>query len=293
MPGRGSTEAARIRRILGKYSLQTVCRQAGCPNLGRCFQSGTATFLIMGKICTRNCFYCAIEGGGTNLPPPDPEEPARVASAAKEMDLEFVVVTSVTRDDLPDGGASHFALTVEALKKAIDGVMVEVLTPDFRGNPASLEIVVSSGPHVFNHNLETVERLFGDIRPDANYRRSLAVLELYGKLSPRTPLKSGLMLGLGETKEEVSKALYDLRSVGVTMLTLGQYLQPSTKHRAVTRYLHPSEFDEWREMALGMGFEAVSSGPLVRSSFHAMEDYSTVFPDKNDDIAISKNGNGE
>ncbi len=269
MPERGSEEAARVRSILRKFSLDTVCRQARCPNLGHCFQRGTATFLILGSRCTRSCRYCAIEEVAGTPVPPDPAEPGRVAEASRQMGLLYVVITSVTRDDLDDGGAAHFARTVNAVRDAIQGVSIEVLTPDFRGSEESLASVASSSPDVFNHNLETVKRLFGEIRPGADYGRSLGVLEAYGGISPDTPLKSGLMLGLGESKEEVTQALRDLREAGVTMLTLGQYLQPSKRHWPVKRFLTPGEFDEWRRKALGMGFVSVASGPLVRSSFHA------------------------
>lgn len=274
MPERGSKEAARVRSVLRSYSLDTVCRQAMCPNLGHCFQRGTATFLILGNECTRSCRYCAIDHATSAPAPPDPDEPRRVAEASAEMGLRYVVVTSVTRDDLEDGGARHFARTVRALRKSIDGVVVEVLTPDFRGSVKALQTVARSGPDVFNHNLETVDRLFGEVRPEASYGMSLNVLSDYGRLSPGTPLKSGLMLGLGETENEIERALGHLRESGVTMLTLGQYLQPSRRHWPVDRYLPPEEFDRWGELARSMGFLSVASGPLVRSSFHADVNYS-------------------
>jgi lipoic acid synthetase len=273
MPERGSREAARIRSVLRKYSLDTVCRQAMCPNLGHCFQRGTATFLILGSVCTRNCGYCAIDHAEGALAAPDPDEPGRVAGASAEMGLSYVVVTSVTRDDLEDGGAGHFAKTVLALRSAISGVRTEVLTPDFGGSRQALEILSDSAPDVFNHNLETVERLFPQVRPQADYTRSLEVLGDFGAMAPGIPLKSGLMLGLGETGEEVRSALVHLRERGVTMLTLGQYLQPSRRHWPVARYIPPEEFETWRESALSMGFISVASGPLVRSSFHAEDGY--------------------
>ena len=273
MPSRGAEEAARIRAILMKYSLDTVCRQAKCPNLGYCYQHGTATFLILGNVCTRSCGYCAI-GTAAEIPAPlHPDEPERVAKAVAEMDLSYVVVTSVTRDDLPDGGAGHFAKTVKALRDRIKGVRIEVLTPDFNCNKAALETVAESEPDVFNHNLETVEELFSAVRPDASYDLSLSILADYGRMSPSTPLKSGLMLGLGEQDDEIRKAIHDLRSSGVTMLTLGQYLQPSRKHWPVDRYVTPEEFDNWRNFALSEGYNSVASGPLVRSSFHAELNY--------------------
>lgn len=274
MPERGSEEAARVRSVLRRYSLDTVCRQAMCPNLGHCFQRGTATFLILGSRCTRACRYCAIDHAASAPVPPDGDEPRRVAEASAEMGLRYVVVTSVTRDDLDDGGARHFALTVEALRESIPGVVIEVLTPDFRGSEEALKTVARSGPDVFNHNLETVERLFPEVRPEASYGMSLKVLSDYGDLAPATPLKSGLMLGLGETGAEVEKTLGHLRERGVTMITLGQYLQPSKRHWPVDRYLPPEEFDRWGELAGSMGFLSVASGPLVRSSFHADVNYA-------------------
>ncbi len=275
MPSRGAEEAARIRSILMKYSLSTVCRQAKCPNLGYCYQRGTATFLIMGNICTRSCGYCAIGPASEKPSPLNPGEPELVAKAAEEMNLSYVVITSVTRDDLPDGGAEHFVKTVNALRDKIEGVRIELLTPDFNGNHAALEILSEANPDVFNHNLETVRNLFPEVRPDASYDLSLSILALFGKLSPSTPLKSGLMLGLGEQDSDVRKAIQDLRSSGVTMLTLGQYLQPSRKHWPVDRYVTPEEFDNWKDFALSEGFNSVASGPLVRSSYHAELNYGS------------------
>ncbi len=269
MPARGSEEAAKVRSILRKYSLDTVCRQAMCPNLGHCFQRGTATFLILGNRCTRSCRYCAIENAGGALAKPDASEPQRLAEASAEMNLSYVVITSVTRDDLEDGGAAHFADTVKAVRSRIPDAGIEVLTPDFKGSIDALQLIADSRPDVFNHNLETVERMFPDLRSEASYRMSLDVLEQYGKLAPSTPIKSGLMLGLGETEKEITNALEDLRGIGVTMLTLGQYLQPSRTHWPVDRYLTPDEFDVWKDEALSIGFLSVASGPLVRSSFHA------------------------
>lgn len=273
MPSRGAEEAAETRRILRKYSLATVCRQAKCPNLDHCYQRGTATFLILGNVCTRSCRYCAIGSSVEKLDPPDMNEPERLAEAAKEMQLSYVVITSVTRDDLSDGGAEHFARTVKALKDRIKGVRIEVLTPDFKGDRNALKTIAEANPDVFNHNLETVEHLFPEVRPDASYKMSLELLEAFGIMSPSTPLKSGLMLGLGERKDDISTAITDLRGKGVSMLTLGQYLQPSRKHWPVDRYVTPEEFDGWKEYALSRGFESVASGPLVRSSFHADLNY--------------------
>jgi lipoyl synthase len=274
MPTLGSGEAARVRSMLRKHSLETVCDSARCPNTGHCFQRGTATFLILGPLCTRACRYCAIENAARGAPaPPDPGEPERLAAAAAEMGLLYVVVTSVTRDDLTDGGAGHFAATIRALRETIPGVTVEVLTPDFRGDPQALRAVAEASPDVFNHNLETVDRLFPLVRPGASYRLSLEVLAAYGRLRPDTPLKSGLMLGLGEADPDIERALGDLRHAGVTMLTLGQYLQPTKGHWPVDRYLPPEEFQRWKERAEAAGFLSVASGPLVRSSFHADAGY--------------------
>ncbi len=273
MPAMGSEKAAEVRSILRKYSLDTVCRQARCPNLGHCFSRGTATFLILGNHCTRSCRYCAIEQYDSEPQIPDTDEPDRVAFASREMNLRYVVITSVTRDDLHDGGAGHFAKTIKAVRRTLHEVTIEVLTPDFQGSSDSLRIVAEAEPDVFNHNLETVERLFPAVRPEASYVTSLDVLESYDTLSPSTPLKSGMMLGLGETETEIRKSLEDLRERGVTILTLGQYLQPTRSHWPVNRYLTPGEFEDWKDEALSLGFTSVSSGPLVRSSFHADESF--------------------
>lgn len=268
VPTLGNLEAGRVRRILRSYGLSTVCNDAFCPNRGHCYQRGTATFLLLGRLCTRGCLYCAIEGSDSP-PPPDPGEPARVAGAAADLSLSYVVLTSVTRDDLADGGAEHFARTVEAVRNRLPGCLVEVLVPDFGGSRASLSRIARASPTVFNHNLETVERLFAEVRPGASFRRSLEVLEEFGRLRPDIPLKSGLMLGLGESREELMETLERLRDTGVELLTMGQYLQPSERHWPVDRYLHPAEFDDLRAAALEMGFRSVASGPLVRSSYHA------------------------
>jgi len=262
-----------VKRLLQKGCLHTVCEEAHCPNLWECFSHNTATFMILGDTCTRNCRFCAVTHGAPL--PPDPEEPWRVAEAARELGLRHVVVTSVTRDDLPDGGAGHFARTVGALKERITGVTVEVLIPDFEGREVDLGTVLDAGPHVLNHNVETVERLYPRVRPEAGYARSLELLQRVGELSGgKIPAKSGIMLGLGETAPELRAALSDLRASGCTMLTLGQYLQPSRRHLPVERYIPPEEFDRWREEALEMGFERVASGPFVRSSYHAAELYN-------------------
>jgi lipoyl synthase len=258
-----------IRAMIRDGALHTVCQEAKCPNQWECYSNRTATFLILGAKCTRNCRFCAVDHGPEG--PPDPEEPQRVAEAARTMGLSYVVVTSVTRDDLADGGASVYADTIHALHDRIDGVQVEVLIPDFQGDRSALETVVSAGPEVLNHNLETVPRLYERVRPQAVYKRSLALLRRVRGIDPAMPTKSGLMLGLGETDAEIEQTLADLLSAGCRMLTLGQYLQPSRAHLPVARYVPPEEFDNWRRRALSMGFSQVASGPFVRSSYHARD----------------------
>lgn len=269
MPTIGGESAGEVRRIIREHRLNTVCDRAKCPNRGHCYQRGTATFLILGSVCTRNCAYCAIEKNVSSPPPPDPGEPERVAEAAWLMKLRYAVLTSVTRDDLQDGGANHFALTTRALKKAIPGVRVEVLTPDFQGRRASLETVAEARPSVFNHNLETVERLFSKLRPVASYRQSLGVLSAFKGIAPEIPTKSGIMVGLGETEKDILMTFEDLRKSGVSLLTIGQYLPPSSKHMPAERYVEPAVFEELERRALDMGFSGVAGGPLVRSSYHA------------------------
>jgi lipoyl synthase len=257
----------RTRGLLRKGRLHTVCQEACCPNMFECFARHTATFLILGDHCTRDCSFCAVKSGP--LMPPDPDEPRRVAQAAAEMQLQYVVVTSVTRDDLPDGGASQFAATIQALREAIVDVRVEVLIPDFQGDRNALTIVLDAKPDVLNHNVETVPRCYPAVRPQALYKRSLLLLQNAADLAPGIPTKSGLMLGLGETDAEVRHLLADLRRVRVRILTLGQYLQPTPSHHPVTRYVRPEAFERWRLTALEMGFDQVAGGPFVRSSYRA------------------------
>ncbi len=259
----------KIKGMIRKDRLHTVCQEAGCPNIWECFSHHTATFLIMGSRCTRNCRFCAVTEGP--LEPPDPEEPARVASVARQMGLKYVVVTSVTRDDLPDGGAVNFVETIEKLRQEIPGVCVEVLIPDFQGSKKALEAVLNAHPDVLNHNIETVPRLYPEVRPQADYRRSLDLIQRACGYEPALCTKSGLMLGLGEHQAEISRTLEDMLKAGCQMLTLGQYLQPSKDHLPVKRYIPPEEFEEWRRSALQMGFAEVASGPFVRSSYHAKE----------------------
>ncbi len=259
-----------VRRLLDKSCLHTVCQEAKCPNQWECFSRETATFLIMGPRCTRNCRFCAIDHGPMSTP--DPQEPERVAEAVKTLKLEYVVITSVTRDDLADGGAGSFAATIQSIRKSSPGIRIEVLIPDFMGNEKALNRVVDAGPDVLNHNLETVKRLYPTVRPEAVYERSLALMKHTRESAhPDLPIKSGLMLGLGETHQEILEALQDLLRHGCSLLTLGQYLQPSRSHLKVERYLPPEEFASLRKAALEMGFEEVASGPFVRSSYHAKE----------------------
>ncbi len=259
-------EVEKVRSLLSDLRLHTVCQSARCPNIYDCFSRRTATFMILGNLCTRDCAFCAVSHG---LPqPPDPDEPERVAEAARALGLRYVVVTSVTRDDLPDGGAEHFRRTVLALKDKA-GTLVEVLTPDFGGVRKHVETVLSAGPAVFNHNLETVRRLYPVVRPQAGYRRSLDLLRWARETSSDLQTKSGLMVGLGETGAELSEALGDLRGVGCDVVTIGQYLQPGKTRLPVARFVPPAEFEAYKREALALGFRAVASGPFVRSSYHA------------------------
>lgn len=257
----------RMERLLSDLSLHTVCQEAGCPNLPECFGRGTAAFLILGDICTRGCRFCAVKRGRPQ--PPDPQEPERVAEAAFRLNLRHVVITSVTRDDLADGGAHQFASCVQAIRRRLPEARVEVLIPDFGGSLAALEAILTAAPDVLNHNLETVPPLYPRVRPGADYRRSLAILSWAKAQAPEVVTKSGLMLGLGEQTDEVLRVLYDLRRARCDLLTLGQYLQPTERQRPVARYVPPDEFAWYREKAKGMGFRGVASGPLVRSSHQA------------------------
>lgn len=264
----GTPAVANLKRILRERGLHTICEEAACPNLGECFAGGTATFLIMGDICTRRCPFCDVAHGRPN--PLDGNEPHRLSDTVAAMKLNYVVVTSVDRDDLPDRGAGHFAECIRQLRRRCPGVSVEILTPDFRGRiDAALAILSDAPPDVFNHNLETVPRLYPRARPGADYAGSLRLLLHNKQRCPRVPTKSGLMLGLGERREEVIQVMRDLRAHEVNMLTLGQYLQPSRHHLAVERYWSPEEFDELGRIAESLGFDNVASAPMVRSSYHA------------------------
>jgi lipoic acid synthetase len=267
-------EFERTQRQIRQQNLHTVCQEANCPNIFECFSQQTATFLILGDRCTRDCSFCAVHSGSGD--PADLDEPRRVAAAALEMGLRYVVLTSVTRDDLPDGGAEHYAQTIQALRCAIEDVSIEVLIPDFQGNQDALLMVLSAGPSVLNHNLETVPRLYPQVRPQADYRRSLALLAQASDYAPHIPTKSGLMLGLGETPNEIEQALLDLRASNCRILTLGQYLQPSPTHHPVKQFVTPESFERWRATAMDMGFDQVASGPFVRSSYHAKEVFNTI-----------------
>ena len=263
-------EVQRLKRILREARLHTVCEEASCPNLGECFGHGTATFLIMGDICTRRCPFCDVAHGRPE--PLDPEEPDNLAATVAAMGLRHVVITSVDRDDLRDGGAAHFVACIRAVRAKSPETRIEVLVPDFRGRmERALEIMDQAPPDVFNHNLETVPRLYRKARPGADYAWSLRLLREFGQRHPEVPTKSGLMLGLGETFDEIVAVMRDLRAHGVQMLTLGQYLQPSLHHLPVERFVPPEEFDELARVAESLGFAQVASAPMVRSSYHADE----------------------
>jgi len=267
-------DLARVKSIVDEVDLHTVCEEARCPNLGECFSRGTATILILGKVCTRDCGFCAVEHG---LPSsPDEAEPEKVAHAVKKMGLQYVVITSVTRDDLSDGGASHFAKTIQAIRALDSRIKIEVLIPDFKGDPSSLALVLGEGPDVLNHNVETVPRLYYEVRPQANYRRSLDLLKRSKETHLHTLTKSGFMLGLGETEKEILNLFRDLREAGCDFLTIGQYLQPRSDRLSVVRYIPPEEFEKYKEIGEKMDFKTVASGPFVRSSFHAAQMFSTT-----------------
>ncbi len=259
----------RVNQLLTQYSLHTVCQEARCPNRLQCFQQGTATFLLLGEICTRNCRFCAVKQGSPE--PLDLQESYHIAKVVQELGLSFVVLTAVTRDDLPDGGADIFYQTIQKLRDNNPDIKVEALVPDFCGSPKALERVLASNPNVLNHNMETVADLYADIRPQADYERSLELLARAAKHCPDTIIKSGLMLGLGESDDGLVRVMEDLLQAGCTVLTLGQYLQPSTEKAPVARYLHPDEFALFHEKGLSMGFTEVVAGPYVRSSFLAKE----------------------
>lgn len=257
-----------VEQMMRGKNLHTVCESARCPNLPECWSKKTATFMILGDTCTRSCGFCAIKvGKGLEL---DPFEPLNVAKATKELGLKHVVVTSVARDDLPDQGAEQFAKTIRSLHKELPNVIVEILTPDFKGDEACIRTVCEAKPEIYNHNIETVERLHTIVRPQAKYDRTLSVLTMVKEIDPAIYTKSGIMLGLGETKEEVIQTLEDLRAIGVDAITIGQYLRPTMKHLPVVEYIHPDTFKEYEEIGEQMGFAFVASGPFIRSSYNAI-----------------------
>lgn len=258
----------KMKNFVGDMSLNTVCQSAMCPNIGECFSKKTATFMIMGDICTRRCRFCAVKEGRPQAL--DEDEPKRVAEACKKLGLRHAVITSVTRDDLEDGGASHFAKTIREIKKIPD-ITVEVLIPDFKGSEKSVKTVVDAKPEVINHNLETVPRLYEQVRPIARYDRSLRVLEMVKELDPNILTKSGIMVGLGETEDEVVDLMKDLLEIGCDMLTIGQYLRPSKKHIEIKEYVTPEQFDRYKEIGESLGFKHIASAPFVRSSYNAAE----------------------
>lgn len=257
-----------IKQVLRENKLHTVCEEASCPNIGECFSGGTATFMILGDICTRRCPFCDVSHGKPL--PPDINEPSNLARTIAQMHLRYVVITSVDRDDLMDGGAQHFVDCIQSVREQSPNIKIEVLVPDFRGRlDIAVEVLKIAPPDVMNHNLETVPRLYKQARPGADYQNSLNLLKVFGELHPDVPTKSGLMLGLGETDEEILEVMQDLRAHGVTMLTLGQYLQPSQHHLPVLRFVTPERFAEFEQQALAMGFTKAACGPMVRSSYHA------------------------
>jgi len=267
VPFPGGSQYLRVKGLLRSSGLHTVCEEARCPNVGECFQNGTATFLILGDVCTRACAFCAVTSGRpAGL---DAAEPLEVARAVSRLGLRHAVVTSVTRDDLPDGGASVFAATIRAIRRLSPGTSVEVLVPDFQGSPQALAVVMAARPDVLNHNLETVPRLYRRVRPKAVYGRSLELLARAKETDGEVIIKSGLMVGLGEERDELLAVMADLKGVGCRVLTIGQYLQPTPRHLPVARYYHPDEFAELADEGRRLGFRHVESGPLVRSSYHA------------------------
>ena len=265
----GGPNYLRLKQLMRELDLHTVCEEAHCPNVGECWEHGTATFMILGDVCTRNCAYCAVAHG--RPPKFDPAEPERVAAACAEMQLRHVVLTSVDRDDLPDYGAWAFAETIRQIRLRLPDASVEVLVPDFQGKEASIQTVLEARPDIYNHNTETVPRLYKKCRPGGRYARVMEIFRTAKRLAPDIPTKTGIILGMGETNEEVLATMRDLRAVDVDILTLGQYLRPSDGHVALDRYVTPAEFRWFYEMGMALGFRHVEAGPLVRSSYHAWE----------------------
>jgi lipoic acid synthetase len=266
----GGPNYQELKRIMRTLDLHTVCESARCPNMGECWEHRTATFMILGNICTRACGFCAVPSGKP-IGPPEEDEPGRVAEAVERMGLRYAVVTSVNRDDQPDGGATIFARTIAEIRSRVPECKVEVLIPDFRGDWDALATVMAARPDVLNHNMETVPRLYRRVRKGALYERSLELLRRAGEIAPGVPTKTGMMLGLGETREEVLQAMEEIAAQRAHILTLGQYLQPTPEHLPIERYVHPDEFAEFKQLGERMGFKHVEAGPLVRSSYHAFE----------------------
>jgi lipoic acid synthetase len=263
-----------VGTLISNAKVHTVCQEAQCPNIWECFSRKTATFMIMGDRCTRNCRFCSVKHGPNRLP--DPEEPLRIAGMIQNLNLDYVVITSVTRDDLPDGGASFFVRTVKEIRRKVPNALIELLIPDFQGNKDALRSITEVRPDVLNHNIETVPRLYSIVRPEAIYQRSLDLLKQAVTLDSTIIAKSGLMLGLGEQPEEILNTLKDLLDAGCQLVSMGQYLQPTKAHLSVERYIPPKEFNNWRKIALEMGFVEVASRPFVRSSYHAKNLYQAV-----------------
>jgi lipoic acid synthetase len=263
----GGKNFVKMKSLLRNAKLHTICEEAKCPNIAECFENGTAVFLILGDTCTRNCKYCNVKHGTPRSL--NPNEPKDVAISVKELNLRYVVITSVTRDDLDDGGASLFYDTIKEVKKLNQNCKLEVLIPDFRGNLESLKKIVNAGPDVINHNIEVCQDLFPDIRPEGNYKISIKLLKNIKKIKNNIHTKSGFMVGIGETKDQIIKTMEDLKKANVDFLTIGQYLQPTRNHAEIKKYYNPKEFEEFKNIAINMGFKHVESGPLVRSSYHA------------------------
>jgi len=266
----GGPNYQELKRIMRSLDLHTVCESARCPNMGECWEHRTATFMILGNICTRACGFCAVPSGAP-VGPPDEDEPLRVAEAVEKMGLRYAVVTSVNRDDQPDGGAAIFGRTIREIRSRVPGCRVEVLIPDFRGDWNALDTVLEARPDVLNHNMETVPRLYRRVRKGAVYERSLELLNRVARRDPEIPVKTGMMLGLGETRDEVLSAMGEIAAQGTHILTLGQYLQPTPEHLPVERFVHPDEFAEFKQLGEELGIKHVEAGPLVRSSYHAFE----------------------
>jgi len=271
----GASKTANLTKMLSKYGLHTVCESARCPNRGECFEKGSAVFLIMGNKCTRNCRFCAIPTTAHPLPL-DPDEPRRVAEMSQKLGLKHVIITSVTRDDLEDGGAEHFQKTIKEIRALLgEEVFIEVLTPDFKGKESAIDSVVKEKPTIFNHNLETLKRLYSTVRPQADYERSLTLLERVKTQDSKIITKTGIMVGLSESQDEVLQVMKDARNVGVDMMTIGQYLQATSKNYPVQEYIHPKIFEIYKEEGMKMGFLYIESGPLVRSSYYS-KDLATI-----------------